>query len=37
MLVAELESLAHAPIDDAGAVAVLRWHALSGYTLRLTQ
>ena len=36
-LVAELESLAHAPIDDAGAVSVLRWHALSGYSLELTQ
>ncbi len=34
---AELESLAHAPLADAGAVAVLRWHALSGYSLRLTQ
>src|SRR5262249_47002077 len=28
---------AHAPLDDAGAVAVLRWHALSGYSLALTQ
>ena len=37
VLVAELESLAHGSIDEAGAVAVLRWHALSGYTLRLTQ
>jgi pseudooxynicotine dehydrogenase len=37
VLVAELESLAHAPIDDAGAVSALRWHALSGYTLELTQ
>jgi monoamine oxidase len=36
-LVAELESLAHAPIADAGAVSVLRWHALSGYSLELTQ
>ena len=36
-LVAELESLAHAPIGDAGAVSVLRWHALSGYSLELTQ
>jgi monoamine oxidase len=36
-LVAELESLAHAPIEDAGAVSVLRWHALSGYSLTLTQ
>lgn len=37
VLTAELESLAHAPLSDAGAVSVLRWHALSGYSLRLTQ
>jgi monoamine oxidase len=37
VLSAELESLAHAPLDQAGAVAVLRWHALSGYSLELTQ
>ena len=37
VLVAELESLASAPLDDAGAVSVLRWHALSGYSLALTQ
>jgi monoamine oxidase len=37
VLVAELESLAQAPLDDAGAVSVLRWHALSGYSLALTQ
>jgi pseudooxynicotine oxidase len=37
VLIAELESLAHAPLHDAGAVAVLRWHALSGYSLALTQ
>lgn len=37
VLAAELESLAHAPLDEAGAVAVLRWHALSGYSLALTQ
>jgi monoamine oxidase len=37
ILTAELESLAHAPLDHAGAVAVLRWHALSGYSLALTQ
>ncbi len=37
VLTAELESLAHAPLTDAGAVSVLRWHALSGYSLRLTQ
>jgi hypothetical protein len=35
VLCAELESLAHAPLTDAGAVSVLRWHALSGYSLRL--
>ncbi len=37
VLIAELESLAHAPLDQAGAVSVLRWHALSGYSLALTQ
>jgi monoamine oxidase len=37
VLCAELESLAHAPLADAGAVSVLRWHALSGYSLALTQ
>jgi pseudooxynicotine oxidase len=37
VLAAELESVAHAPIDQAGAVSVLRWHALSGYSLALTQ
>jgi monoamine oxidase len=37
VLWAELESLAHAPLDEAGAVSVLRWHALSGYSLALTQ
>ncbi len=37
VLIAELESLAHAPLSDAGAVSVLRWHALSGYSLELTQ
>ena len=37
MLWAELESLAHGHLEDAGAVSVLRWHALSGYSLRLTQ
>src|SRR5262249_4818711 len=35
VLAAELESLAHAPLDDAGAVSALRWHALSGYSLEL--
>ncbi|MGH2914403.1 MAG: flavin monoamine oxidase family protein [Solirubrobacteraceae bacterium] len=37
VLAAELESLASAPLTDAGAVSVLRWHALSGYSLKLTQ
>jgi pseudooxynicotine oxidase len=37
VLWAELESLAHGRLEEAGAVAVLRWHALSGGTLRLTQ
>jgi pseudooxynicotine oxidase len=37
VLCAELESLAHAPLTEAGAVSVLRWHALSGYSLALTQ
>jgi monoamine oxidase len=37
VLVAELESLAHGHLDDAGAVSVLRWHALSGGSLALTQ
>jgi monoamine oxidase len=33
----ELESLASGFVDDAGAVSVLRWHALSGGSLALTQ
>ena len=37
VLTAELESVTHAPLADAGAVSVLRWHALSGYSLELTQ
>jgi monoamine oxidase len=37
VLRAELVSLAHGRLDDAGAVAVLRWHALSGGSLALTQ
>jgi monoamine oxidase len=37
VLWAELESLAHGRLDDAGAVSVLRWHGLSGYSLALTQ
>jgi monoamine oxidase len=37
VLWAELESLAHGHLADAGAVSVLRWHQLSGGSLRLTQ
>jgi monoamine oxidase len=31
------DGLAHGFLDDAGAVSALRWHALSGYSLELTQ
>jgi pseudooxynicotine oxidase len=37
VVTAELEALAHGYLDDAGAVSVLRWHALSGGSLKLTQ
>jgi monoamine oxidase len=37
VLAAELESVAHGPLAEAGAVSILRWHALSGYSLELTQ
>ena len=37
VLAAEVESVAHGPLGDAGAVSVLRWHALSGYSLELAQ
>ena len=37
VLAAELESVAHGPLTDAGAVSILRWHALSGGSLALTQ
>jgi monoamine oxidase len=37
VLWAELESLAPGPLTEAGAVSVLRWHGLSGYSLELTQ
>src|SRR5262249_28034974 len=37
VLEAELESLASGPLDEAGAVSVLRTHALSGYSLALAQ
>src|SRR4051794_21419156 len=33
VLAGELESVAHGPLSEAGAVAILRWHALSGYSL----
>jgi monoamine oxidase len=37
VLAAELESLASGPLSESGAVSVLRWHGLSGYSLALTQ
>ena len=37
VLAAELESVAHGPLTEAGAVSILRWHALSGYSLELAQ
>jgi pseudooxynicotine oxidase len=37
VLTAELESLASGRLEDSGAVSVLRWHALSGGSLALTQ
>jgi len=37
VLAAELESVTHAPLETAGALSILRWHALSGYSLELTQ
>jgi monoamine oxidase len=37
VLAAELESVAHGRLSEAGSVAILRWHALSGYSLELTQ
>ena len=37
VLAAELESVAHGRLSEAGTVAILRWHALSGYSLELTQ
>jgi pseudooxynicotine dehydrogenase len=37
VLAAELESVAHGRLTEAGAVSILRWHALSGYSLELTQ
>jgi monoamine oxidase len=37
VLAAELESVAHGSLGEAGAVSILRWHALSGYSLELAQ
>ena len=37
VLAAELESVAHGSLEEAGAVSILRWHALSGGSLALTQ
>ena len=37
VLAGEIESVAHGRLTEAGAVAILRWHALSGYSLELTQ
>ncbi len=37
VLAAEAESVAHGPLTEAGAVSILRWHALSGYSLELAQ
>jgi pseudooxynicotine oxidase len=37
VLAGELESVAHGPLTEAGAVSILRWHALSGYSLELAQ
>jgi monoamine oxidase len=37
VLAAELESVAHGFLNEAGAVSILRWHALSGGSLALTQ
>ena len=37
VLAAELESVVARPLDDGGAVSILRWHQLSGGSLKLTQ
>jgi monoamine oxidase len=37
VLAAELESVVSAPLDEASAATVARWHALSGGSLALTQ
>jgi len=37
VLAAEVESVAHGRLDESGALSILRWHALSGGSLALTQ
>lgn len=37
LLHAELIGLVHGPIADAGVIAPMRWHALSGYSLAATE
>ena len=37
VLAAELESVASGALTEAGAVSILRWHALAGYSLELAQ
>ncbi len=37
VLMAECESVAHGPLEEAGAMAIIRWHVLSGSSLALTQ
>jgi monoamine oxidase len=37
VLQAEVESVAHGPIDEAGAASIVRWHVLSGGSLALAQ
>ncbi len=37
VLAAELESVVHGSLEDGGAVSILRWHQLSGGSLKLTQ
>lgn len=36
-LIPELEGVAHAPLDRAGALTAVRWHALAGHSLPLIQ
>ncbi len=37
LLTVECEGVASGSMDDAGALAIVRWHALSGHSLALTQ